>query len=93
MLLSDRMQAVAALVSPCKSMADIGCDHGYVAIELIRSRTCEKVIAMDINKAPLERAKGNISDYGMQEYIETGQQRLCQTRRMVLSVPVWADVL
>jgi Predicted SAM-dependent methyltransferase len=71
MLLSDRMQAVAALVSPCKSMADIGCDHGYVAIELIRSRTCEKVIAMDINKAPLERAKGNISDYGMQEYIET----------------------
>ena len=71
MLLSDRMQAVAALVSPCKSMADIGCDHGYVAIELIRSRTCEKVIAMDVNKAPLERAKGNISDYGMQEYIET----------------------
>lgn len=71
MLLSDRMQAVAALVSPCRCMADIGCDHGYVAIELIRSHTCAHVIAMDINKGPLERAKGNIRDYGMQDYIET----------------------
>ncbi len=71
MQLSDRMRAVAALVSPCESMADIGCDHGYVAMELIRSRTCAHVIAMDINRGPLERAKENIRDYGMQEYIET----------------------
>lgn len=71
MQLSDRMRAVAALVSPCESMADVGCDHGYVAMELIRSRTCARVIAMDINRGPLERAKENIRDYGMQDYIET----------------------
>lgn len=71
MLLSDRMRAVTALVSPCRSMADIGCDHGYVAIELIRSHICEKVIAMDINKGPLARAKMNIRDNGMEDYIET----------------------
>lgn len=71
MLLSDRMRAVAALVSPCRSMADIGCDHGYVAIELIRSHTCEHVIAMDINRGPLARAEINICAYGMQDYIET----------------------
>lgn len=71
MLLSDRMRAVTALVSPCRSMADIGCDHGYVAIELIRSHICEKVIAMDINKGPLARAKMNIRDCGMEDYIET----------------------
>lgn len=71
MLLSDRMRAVTALVSPCRSMADIGCDHGYVAIELIRSHTCERVIAMDINKGPLARAKMNIREYAMQDYIET----------------------
>ncbi len=70
-MLSDRMRAVAALALPCSCIADIGCDHGYVAIELIRSNACDKVIAMDVKKAPLERAKGNIRNYGMQDAIET----------------------
>lgn len=55
MLLSDRMRAVAELVQPCKSIADIGCDHGYVAMELVRSNICRHVIAMDINRGPLDR--------------------------------------
>lgn len=71
MLLSDRMRAVAGLVQPCRSIADIGCDHGYVAMELVRSKICRHVIAMDINSGPLERARHNIAEYGMQEYIET----------------------
>lgn len=71
MLLSDRMLAVVELVEPCETMADIGCDHGYVAMELIRRHTCKHVIAMDINPGPLKRAKNNIREYGMQEYIET----------------------
>lgn len=48
------MRAVAELVQPCKSIADIGCDHGYVAMELVRSNICRHVIAMDINRGPLE---------------------------------------
>ena len=81
MLLSDRMRAVVGLVEPCKSIADIGCDHGYVAMELVRSNICRHVIATDINKGPLERARHNIRDYDMQDYIETrlsdGTQALC----------------
>ena len=71
MLLSDRMRAVVGLVEPCNSIADIGCDHGYVAMELVRSNICRHVIAMDINKGPLERARHNVRDYDMQDYIET----------------------
>ncbi len=71
MPVSDRMRAVAALVQPCGCMADIGCDHGYVAIELIKSSTCERVIAMDINRGPLKRAMENIRACGLQSYIET----------------------
>ncbi|MEZ3429277.1 MAG: class I SAM-dependent methyltransferase [Lachnospiraceae bacterium] len=70
MLLSERMRAVAGLVQPCKSIADIGCDHGYVAMELVRSNICRHVIAMDINRGPLDRARRNIIDYDMQDYIE-----------------------
>lgn len=65
------MRAVAGLVQPCRSIADIGCDHGYVAMELVRSSICRHVIAMDINSGPLDRAKRNIADYDMQDYIET----------------------
>lgn len=71
MLLSDRMQAVVGLVTPCDRIADIGCDHGYVAIELIKRRICNKVVAMDINQGPLEQAKSNIREYGMKEHITT----------------------
>ena len=71
MLLSDRMRAVVGLVEPCNSIADIGFDHGYVAMELVRSNICRHVIAMDINKGPLERARHNVRDYDMQDYIET----------------------
>lgn len=71
MQLSDRMRAVVELAQPCRCIADIGCDHGYVAMELVRSRKCRRVIAMDVNKGPLERARRNIRDYGMQDYIET----------------------
>ena len=71
MLLSDRMRGVVGLVQPCRSIADIGCDHGYIAMELVRCNICRHVIAMDINSGPLDRAGHNIADYGMQEYIET----------------------
>lgn len=71
MLLSDRMRAVAGLVQPCKSIADVGCDHGYIAMELVRSNICRHVIAMDINSGPLDRARQNIVAYDMQDYIET----------------------
>lgn len=81
MLLSDRMQAVVGLVEPCACMADIGCDHGYVAIELVRRGICGRVIAMDINQGPLRRAGDNIRQYGMQEAIQTrlsdGMEALC----------------
>lgn len=71
MLLSDRMQAVVGLAEPCSKIADIGCDHGYVAMELVRRHICDGVIAMDINRGPLEAAKSNIREYGMQDYIVT----------------------
>lgn len=71
MFVSDRMRAVAGLVQPCRSIADIGCDHGYVSMELVRNNICRHVIAMDIHKGPLERAAHNIAEYDMQDYIET----------------------
>lgn len=71
MELSIRLQAVADAVSPGKRPADIGCDHGYVSLYLVKEKGCPKVFAMDVRKGPLERAKANIQRYGLWDYIET----------------------
>ena len=56
MELSKRLTAVASLVTEGASVADIGTDHGYVPIYLVKEGIIKKAIAMDINKGPLERA-------------------------------------
>lgn len=71
MELSRRLQAVANLVPKVNVAADIGCDHGYVAIWLVEEKICTRVIAMDVNKGPLERAKQNIEAHCLSDYIET----------------------
>lgn len=69
--LSKRMAAVARLVPCGVSACDIGCDHGFVAIYLVREHICPRVIAMDINQGPLSRAKEHIESAGLSSYIET----------------------
>lgn len=69
--LSKRMAAVADLVPRGVSACDIGCDHGFVAIYLVREHICPRVIAMDINRGPLSRAREHIESAGLSSYIET----------------------
>lgn len=69
--LSDRMAAVAGLVPAGVTACDIGCDHGFVAIHLVEAGVCPGMIAMDINKGPLLRAKEHIESAGLSTYIDT----------------------
>ena len=71
MELSQRLYAVARLVTPGNRLADVGTDHGYIPIYLIKEKKIPHGIAMDINKGPLERAKEHIQAEGLQEQIET----------------------
>jgi tRNA (adenine22-N1)-methyltransferase len=71
MEISNRLQTLIDLVPIVKTVVDIGCDHGYVPIALIRSGKVEHAIASDINVGPLERAKKNILESGYQNQIET----------------------
>ena len=71
MELSNRLKAVADLVSPGSVVCDVGCDHGYLPIYLVQNRICTKVIAMDVNAGPLERAREHIRAFALEEYIET----------------------
>ncbi len=69
-VLSQRMQMVADMVSKGNVLADIGCDHGFVSIYLLEKGICPKVIAMDVNEGPLLRAKEHIEERGLSPYID-----------------------
>ena len=61
MELSLRLKTIAAMVDKCEAVADIGTDHGYIPIFLIKNDICKRAIASDINLGPIEKAKFNIS--------------------------------
>ncbi|MDE6748035.1 MAG: class I SAM-dependent methyltransferase [Lachnospiraceae bacterium] len=70
-VLSDRLQAIADMVTVGNRVCDVGCDHGFVPIYLIGQGISPKVIAMDVNEGPIKRAIEHIQEYGAGAYIET----------------------
>lgn len=67
--LSPRLLACADFVGNSRRFADIGCDHGYLSIHLLKSSTCTTCIAADVRPAPLESAKRNAKKYGVTDRI------------------------
>ena len=69
-MLSKRLKTVADLVTPCEKVADVGTDHGYVPIYLVKENICQFAYAMDVNEGPLNIAKSNIAEEGLEDKIE-----------------------
>ncbi|ELC8441900.1 SAM-dependent methyltransferase [Clostridium perfringens] len=70
MELSKRLKRIAEHVDKCESVADIGTDHGYIPIYLVKEGICEKAIASDINKGPIEKAKVNVTFEGVSDKVK-----------------------
>lgn len=58
-MLTPRLKMIFSCVTG-KTAADIGTDHGYIPIELIKSGKCSKVIATDLCAGPISIAEKNI---------------------------------
>lgn len=69
--LSERMQAVASMVTAGNRLADIGTDHGYIPIVLVQEGKIPSAIAADINAGPLERAGEHIAACHLEDRIRT----------------------
>ena len=69
--LSARLSGAIPYVTKGGIVADVGTDHAYLPIELIRREIAARAIACDIGKGPLERARAHIEESGLSEQIGT----------------------
>lgn len=63
--LSSRMEHVCCLAQPSDNIhrgtiAEIGCDHAYISMELLHRDCYDHILAMDVKDGPLLRAQKNI---------------------------------
>ena len=58
--LSARLKTVFDLIESGACVADIGTDHAFLPIALIKSGKAKRVIACDIREKPLENARKNL---------------------------------
>ena len=78
--LSKRLLVCCGFVVPGDRVADIGCDHGYLGIHLLKNGIASSVIAADINEGPLQSAMRNSEKFGVRDkmtfYLSDGVQNI-----------------
>lgn len=68
-MLKKRLLSIAKYVPKDSKVADIGCDHAYLAIYLVQNNIAKTVIASDIVEGPLEAAHKNVLRAQVQDKI------------------------
>ena len=77
---SSRLQACCDFVHSGDRVADIGCDHGYLGIYLLKNGIAQSVIASDIREGPLQSAVRNSEKFGVRDkmtfYLSDGARNI-----------------
>lgn len=68
--LDHRLQCCADMVSCDENLVDVGTDHAYLPIWLVKTGKIKNAIAADINPLPLQKALNNIVKYKTQNEIK-----------------------
>lgn len=66
MKLTKRLEKIASLVSADIKLADIGTDHGYIPVYLLKEDKIKSAILADINKGPLNNAREEIKKMSLE---------------------------
>ncbi|MCR1903586.1 tRNA (adenine(22)-N(1))-methyltransferase [Lactobacillus taiwanensis] len=70
-VLEERLAQIGKMVDPESRLADIGTDHAYLPIALVKEGKIDFAIASDVAAGPLNNAKQDIEQAGLEEKIET----------------------
>jgi tRNA (adenine22-N1)-methyltransferase len=70
MNLSKRLTTAVNMVTEGFAVLDVGCDHAYTSIELVRKKSpC--AVASDVRPGPLKAARDHIAEAGLEDKITT----------------------
>lgn len=67
--LSKRLEKVSEFVQEGSVLADIGSDHAYLPVHLVKQGKCPQAIAGELNQGPLASAKEQINKYNLSNQI------------------------
>lgn len=71
MKISNRLLAIIDFVPKNSIVVDIGTDHGYIPVYLIKNNISKKVIATDISEESLIKGKEYIEEQSLEDDIDT----------------------
>ncbi len=70
-MIDNRLMTIADMVSRKGTLLDVGTDHGYLPIYLIKNSKIDKAIASDVSKGSLAKAIEEVKKEKLQNKIET----------------------
>ncbi len=95
--LSPRLAACAAFVPQGSRVADIGCDHGYLGLHLLKIGRASYVYAADINEGPLRSALRNAEKFGYKDqmafYLSDGARSIPRDFDCMICAGMGADTI
>lgn len=95
--LSTRLLACCRFVTPGDRVADIGCDHGYLGIHLLKNGIAASMIEADINEGPLDSARRNAAKFGVKDkmtfHLSDGLQNIPRDFDCMVCAGMGADTM
>ena len=70
MQLSPRLQRIADYIRPGDRIIDVGTDHAYIPIWLLKNAYIDSAVATDIRSGPLSRAREDALRFGVADRLE-----------------------
>ena len=68
--MSNRLELIASFVENGIGVADVGTDHGYIPVMLVKRGYKGNIIATDINEGPLQKAKQSLKDADCEDSVK-----------------------
>jgi len=66
----NRINYLCSLIQNCETVIDVGSDHAYLAINLLKNEQVKKVINIEINEGPLKQGIKNLQRFNLLKYTE-----------------------
>ncbi len=69
--MEKRMETILKFCESRPVTVDVGCDHGYIGLALLRNKITNHLIATDISEKSLQKAVDLFAEHNLQEFAST----------------------